>query len=131
MRLMLCAALRLVPLTLPLSTFAGEPAIDAGTALHPKAVSTGVAPVRILQQPQAIYIPPDDFTYGLPALERFCLKLEVDREGRANSVEIVTSDDPLLNDSVVTAVRHMRWRPAQLDHHSIPATVNLTVLLHN
>jgi len=131
MRLMLCAALLLVPLALPPAAFASKPAIAVTTPSHPMTVSTGVTPVRIVGKPLIVAVPVDAIPFDSSGLERVFLKLDVDREGRAQSIRVVASDDPKLNDSVVTAVQHFHWRPAQLDHQSVRVPVNLTVMVHD
>jgi hypothetical protein len=131
MRLMLCATLLSVPLAVDPAAFAGTPEIAAITTLHPVAISSGVVPVKVLGKPNGVSIPPDALPFGAPGTEIFHLKLDVDREGRAHGIQVVASEDPSLNDSIVTAVRQFRWHPAQLDHHSISAPVDLTVVLHD
>jgi hypothetical protein len=130
MRLMLCATLLSAPLAFGPAAFASRPETGVTTTLHP-AVSTGVTPVKVLGQPEGVYVPPDALPFGAPGLEYFHLNLDVDREGRPHSIKVVASEDPSLNDSIVKAVRQFRWRPAQLDHHSISVPVNLIVVLHD
>jgi TonB family protein len=55
------------------------------------------------------------------------VKLNIDRDGTAQDIQVVNSSNPALDASVVDAVRKFRFRPAKLDDQAIPVDMNLTV----
>lgn len=130
MRLMFRGFFVLASFTFAPAAFTSTPAIAVTTTLQPMAISTGMTPVTVLRQDQ-VSIPPDALPFGAPGVEVFHLKMELTARRGAHRIHVVASEDPNLNDSVVTAVRHFHGRPAQLDHHNIAVPVDVTVVLHD
>ncbi|MGA7857095.1 MAG: energy transducer TonB [Terracidiphilus sp.] len=130
MRSVLIASLLLAPLAFTVPAVASQPSVDAIPSTHNLQLSTGVTSPAITERDTHIEVPSSLFADGLPDLERVDLKLRLDREGRAENIRVVNSDDPYLNAPVVAAVRQFRWRPARLDHHTIPIGLNLRVRVH-
>jgi len=130
MRHTLLTGLLLVPLALAAPAFASRSAVDVMNSTHGLAVSTGVIHAKILSHANDIYVPAVSQFSWFPSPAQVDLKLEVSKKGRAQDIQILSSDDPFLNAPVVAAVRQFRWRPAKLDHRTIPIDLNLRVRVH-
>lgn len=129
MRHMILASLLLGPMAFPTAAVASKPAMDAPTSAQNVHATTGVTAARIVHQSKGIFMPIASLDAGFPNQAKLVLALDLDKKGRTRDIRVVKSEDPYLNGPVVAAVRDFRWRPARLDHHAIPARINLTVLV--
>lgn len=125
----LLASLALVPLALPLTAMASPSMAVAASAQRPQ-LSTGVIPARVIHD-DGIRLP-DYVTLSQMSMKSRTVKLtlEVDRKGYPRDIQI-HSPDGLLDWPVRKAVNDFRFRPAQLDNHSVVSTVNLIVRVHS
>ena len=102
----------------------------ASSATSDTRVSTGVVAPRI-DSTAVVQIPGDRILDTYPNPATMLVRLDVDASGKATGIQIVRSISPLVDASVLQAVRQMRWRPAVLDNQPIAMTVNLTVAVEH
>ncbi len=109
---------------------ASQPATNATVPTYNSHLATSMTtPAEIL------YAPNFDLTsrgiVGSPQASNVVLKLNISERGKAQNLQVVQSDDPVLNDPVVNAVRKFQFRPAKLDNQPIPVKMNLIVKVLN
>ncbi len=91
MRPMLLASLLFVPLALPTTAVASLPATGATASASLYQPSTGVIPARIIHT-SGIAIPSFVAINELPRDAKVVLQVEVDKNGDARDIRIVSSD---------------------------------------
>lgn len=126
MRPMLLVSLLTVPLAIPAAAVASLPATGATASPSLYKSSTGVTPARVIHTAR-IPIPNSVTINELPSDAKVVLQLQVDRNGDAHGIRVLSSADPFLDLPVMEAVSEFRFRPAMLDHEAVPVKMRLTV----
>jgi hypothetical protein len=129
MRSVLIATLLLAPMASVLTARASEPAKNTIPSLSAVQVSTGVRAATLVRDPKEINVPLNDLTADFPKRAQVDFTLNVDKDGRAQNIQLVSSNDPYLNGPAYSDVLRMQWRPARLDHHSITDPVDLRMII--
>lgn len=127
---------RIVEASALLSTVLFATAAVASTPATDAAVSTQTRPARsMITSAKILHAPQADFTRelgnGVRPNAAVVLKLNVSEDGKARDIEVVKSDDPVLNGPVVEAVSKYQFRPARLDNQPVSIGMNLIVKVHD
>jgi hypothetical protein len=131
--------MRRILVTTLLSSFAltaaaatAKPANDASASTpglsDVRPVSTGVTAPQLVYSTK-IELPAEEIPDAFPNPARVVLRLNLDRTGSPNSIQVVQPLTQPIDARVVEAVRQFRWSPAVLDNQAIPASVNLIVMV--
>lgn len=129
MRRILIASALATPMLLTAAAFASSPAEDAAATAQTRPVSTGVVEPQLLYSTKILVSP--ETAISMPTDARVVLKLNVDRNGMTQGIQVVKSTTPSLDAAVVDAVRQFRWQPATLDKQAIPVDLTLSVLVQH
>ncbi|HEV2327101.1 MAG TPA: TonB family protein [Terracidiphilus sp.] len=127
MRCKLAPALALCSMLAPVAAVASQASTGAAITTNLR-VSTGVKAPIILDTAE-IALPQDVAVDSLPAGAQVGLALTVDQYGVPRNIRVVKSLSPSLDESVVEAVRHFRFRPGSMDNQPVPVDLNLTVTI--
>jgi TonB family protein len=126
MRRILVASLLLVPMLFPVAAAAGQSADDSSASTPARRLSTGVTLPKIVYTTD-VSVPSDTFDQFVSSEAKVVLNLNVDEQGKAQNVQVVNSVNSKLDEHVIDAVRHFRWRPGTLDNQPVPVDLNLIV----
>lgn len=123
MRRMIIASM-LSSLALTTATAHAKP-VDQAVSPSARPVSSGIT------APQLIYSNPIKIAASeLPANAaptRVVLKLNLDRTGSPQAIQVVQPLTQSIDARIVQAVSHFRWTPAVLNNQTVPIQVNLVV----
>jgi len=101
---------------------------DSSALTQARPVSTGyTAPQIAHTAPVNLSVPA--LAESIPSDVDVVLSINVDENGKPQDVQLVESSDPVLDASVLEAVRQFRWTPAKLDNHAVSADVTLNVVV--
>ncbi len=128
MRRILVASLLLLPSLVPAAALASQPADDSSTPTPALRVSTGVTGPLILDASD-VHLTPDTLDQLTPNKTTVVLRMNLDEKGRAHDLQIIKSDDNLLDERVINAVRQFRFIPAKLDDQPVPVNLTLNVVV--
>lgn len=124
MRRILAAAL-LSSLSLPAFATAAKP-VDDAVSTSTRPVSTGVTAPQLVHTSK-ISISPDELPAAYSNHAQLVLKLNLDKTGTPQEIQVVKPLTQPIDAKVVEAVRNFRWTPAVLNNQTVPIQVNLTV----
>lgn len=93
-----------------------------------RPVSTGVANPQLVYS-TGIEIPAAEIPDAFPNPARVVLRVSLDQTGSPSAIQVVQPLTQPIDRRVVEAVRQFRWSPAVLDNQTIPAEVNLIVMV--
>ncbi len=123
MRRIIIASL-LSSLALSAAAATGKSANDAApTSVRP--ISTGVTAPQLVYSSR-ISIPASDLP-DINSSSRVVLKLNLDKTGSPQGIQVVQPLTQSIDARVVEAVRHFRWTPAVLNNQTVPIEMNLVV----
>ncbi len=97
-------------------------------SVQTRPVSTGITSPQLVYSTR-IGIPAEEIPDAFPNSAKVVLKVSLDRTGSPKSIQVVQPLTQPIDQRVVEAVRQFRWSPAVLDNQTIPANVNLIVMV--
>jgi TonB family protein len=125
MRLTQVASLFLAPALMAVPAVASSTKTDAPATAQTLRVSTGVTAPTL--DAGSIRISPGSMSDAFIGQATVVLSLYVDEKGQAQSVRVVKSAGPDLDQRVVDGVLQAKFQPATLDHKAIPLEMSLIV----
>ena len=123
MRRIFKASALLSTLLFTAAAVASQTATDASASAQGPQASPDIAPPQVIYAAD-VRVPP---TLTVKSDAKVVVNLNVAEDGTAQDVQIVDTENPVLNGAVMDAVRKFRFRPAMLDDQPIAAPMNLTV----
>jgi protein TonB len=127
MRRILAASVLLTPLFISAAALASQPVTDASASTTTRPLSTGVTPARVVYSTNVDLTPAAK--QSLPYNAEVVVKMNVDENGKAQSVQVIKSPSPSLDIPVVAAVRQFKFQPAMLDYQPVATNLTLTLVL--
>jgi TonB family protein len=113
---------RIDALKMAMPAVAGASASSAIADTAMLRVSTGVLAPKVIHSSQIIYSA-NELNPNLN--NRVVVKVLVNENGVPVDARIISSANPQLNQRVIEAVQHYRFKPAQLDQQAIPQHINI------
>jgi outer membrane biosynthesis protein TonB len=104
-----------------------SPPSDSASAPAPR-VSTGVTPPRLLNMLSISYSNFPNQSSRPPATQVKVSYL-VDALGMPRNIQMVSGINPMWDAAIVQAVSQLRYRPASIDHQSVPMEITLDINL--
>lgn len=126
MRNILASSLLLSSLLFTAAANASPPSENA-SASAPR-VSTGVTPPRLLNMLEISYSNFPNQASRPPATQVQVSYL-VDASGTPRNIQMVRGINPQWDAAIVQAVGQLRYRPASIDHQSVPMEITLDINL--
>lgn len=107
---------------------ANDASAQTSGSVKVRPVSTGVANPQLVYS-TGIEIPATEIPDAFPNPARLVLRVSLDQTGSPSAIQVVQPLTQAIDRRVVEAVRQFRWSPAVLDNQTIPADVNLIVMV--
>lgn len=107
---------------------ANDASAQTSGSVKVRPVSTGVANPQLVYS-TGIEIPAAEIPDAFPNPARVVLRVSLDQTGSPRAIQVVQPLTQPIDRRVVEAVRQFRWIPAVLDNQTIPADVNLIVMV--
>ncbi len=103
-----------------------SPAADVPATPHALRVSTGVIAPKLISEP-TVDLSSSGFTSQALASREMVVRLQLDKSGTPQDVQIVKAINPEVDARVITALRQYRFEPAKLNDEAVPMSLDLAI----